>query len=382
MARIVVSSCMFRYPMGGMLSWLLQYLVGFERLGHDVVYVERPMRENDCFDTRRQEMGDDPSVGVEMAGSLLARHGLGDRWHFRDIAGRSYGLSRERVDEAFAAADLFLDVGGDASWLEEAARSGLRVLVDCEPGFTQMRWAARAEAGEAPPEYDRYYSTGLNVGTEQTALPLLGKTWHTLLDPVVPELFSVEPVAADAPFTTVMSWQPMRPRVYRGRCYGNKDLEFPHFETLPQRTRVPLEMAVAGRDVPWERLEGLGWQLKNAYRISTSFEAYSDYIRGARGEFSVAKQCYVATHCGWFGDRAAVFLASGRPVVMQDTGWSEHLPCGEGLFAVTGPDEAAEALEAVAGDYDRHARRARELALEYFDATKVFGRFLDELGVH
>ena len=120
---------------------------------------------------------------------------------------------------------------------------------------------------------------------------------------------------------------------------------------------------------------------KNVYRISTSFEAYSDYIRSARGEFSVAKQCYVATHCGWFGDRAAVFLASGRPVVMQDTGWSEHLPCGEGLFAVTGPDEAAEALEAVAGDYDRHSRRARELALEHFDAAKVFGRFLSELGV-
>ncbi len=381
MARVVLSSCLFRYPMGGMLSWLLQYLVGFRRLGHEVVYVERAMRRNDCFDTGRQLMGDDPSHGLRSAGALLERHGLGEAWHFVDRAGRRYGLPRERVDAAFASADLFLDVGGDASWLDEAAHAGLRVLVDCEPGFTQMRMEARAEAGQPPPAYDHYYSTGLNVGSEHADLPLLGKRWRTLLDPIVPDLFPVRPAPPDAPFTTVMSWQSMRTRVHRGRSYGNKDLEFERFETLPQRTRVPLEMAVSGRDVPWERLAGIGWKLRNAYRVSTSFEAYSDYIRSARGEFSVAKHCYVATHCGWFGDRAAVFLASGRPVVMQDTGWSAHLPCGEGLFAVSEPEEAAEALEAVAGDYARHARRARALALEHFDADKVFGRFLAELGV-
>ncbi|MEN8160032.1 MAG: hypothetical protein ABFS41_08180 [Myxococcota bacterium] len=381
MARIVLSSCLFRYPMGGMLSWLLQYLVGFQRLGHEVVYVERVMRANDCFDTPRQVMGDDPSHGLRTAGALLERHGLGDVWHFADIAGQCYGLPRARVAEAFASADVFLDVGGDASWLDEAAHAGLRVLVDCEPGFTQMRMEAHAEAGKPWPEYDRYYSTGLNLGSDAAALPRAGKTWHTLQDPIVPDLFPVEPAKPDAPFTTVMSWQSMRTRVWRGRSYGNKDLEFARFEELPQRTRVPLEMAVSGRDVPWERLGEIGWQLKNAYRVSTSFEGYADYVRGSRGEFSVAKQCYVATNSGWFGDRAAVFLASGRPVVMQDTGWSAHFPCGEGLFAVTSPEEAADALEAVVGDYAHHARRARELALEHFDASKIFARLLDEVGV-
>jgi hypothetical protein len=367
--------------MGGMLSWLLQYLVGLDRLGHEVVYVERAMRENDCFDTRRQKMGDDPRFGIEIAARLLARHGLGEAWHFVDIEGRRYGLPRERVAEALASADLFLDVGGDASWLDEAARAGLRVLVDCEPGFTQMRMEAHAEAGKPWPEYDRYYSTGLNFGSDAAALPRAGKTWYTLQDPVVPDLFPVEPAKPDAPFTTVMSWQSMRPRVWRGRSYGNKDLEFARFEMLPRRTRVPLEMAVSGRDVPWKHLRAIGWRLRNAYRVSTGFEAYTDYIRGSRGEFSVAKHCYVATNCGWFGDRAAVFLASGRPVVMQDTGWSAHFPCGEGLFAVASPEEAADALDVVVSDYAHHARRARELALEHFDAAKIFGRFLEELGV-
>jgi hypothetical protein len=372
---------MVRYPMGGMLSWLLQYLVGFRRLGHDVVYVERAMREKDCFDTKRQKMGDDPTHGLETVDSLLERHDLGGCWHFADLAGRCYGMTREEARLAFASADVFLDVGGDGSWFDEAADAGLRVLVDCEPGFTQMRMESRSEEGTPPLDYDHFYSTGLNVGSESAALPRVGKTWRTLLDPVVPDLFPVEPARPDAPFTTVMSWQSMRPRVYRGRTYGNKDLEFERFETLPQKTRVPLEMAVSGRDVPWDRLAGIGWRLRNAYHVSPSFEAYRDYIRGARGEFSVAKHCYVQTNCGWFGDRASVFLASGRPVVMQDTGWSAHLPSGEGLFAVSTLDEAVQALEAVSGDYERHARRARELALEHFDAKKVFGRFLGELGV-
>ena len=380
MARLVVSSCLVRYPMGGMLSWLLQYLVGFRRLGHEVVYVERAMRRNDCFDAPKRVMSDDARHGLDTAGALLARHGLGDAWHFRDVGGAAYGLDRAKVDAAFRAADLFLDVGGDASWLDEP-HGGLRVIVDCEPGFTQMRWAARADAGQAPPDYDHYYSTGLNVGSERAVLPLLGKGWRTLQDPIVPELFPVAPPPPDAPFTTVMSWQSMRPRVWQGRSYGNKDLEFARFETLPQRTRVPLAMAVSGRDVPWERLAAIGWRLENAYEVSTSFEAYGAYIRRSRGEFSVAKQCYVATRCGWFGDRAAVFLASGRPVVLQDTGWSDHFPCGEGLFAITTPDEAVAALEAIDADYPHHARRARELALDHFDAAKIFPRFLKQLGV-
>jgi hypothetical protein len=169
--------------------------------------------------------------------------------------------------------------------------------------------------------------------------------------------------------------------VYQGRTYGNKDLEFERFEKLPQLTNVPLEVAVSGRDVPWERLARAGWRARNANEISTSFESYAAYVRRSRGEFTVAKHCFVETNCGWFGDRAAVFLASGRPVVMQDTGWAEHLPCGEGLFAVRTVEEAAAALDEVERDYARHSRRAREIAEEFLDSEKVFRGLLSELGV-
>jgi len=381
MARIVLSSCLFRYPMGGMMSWLLQYLVGLDRLGHEVWYVEQASRPNDWFDPTRDAMTDDCGYGARTVGALLARHGFGGRWHLVDLAGRCHGASRARIAEAFDGADAFLDMGGDGSWLEDAARCGARVLIDCEPGFTQMRMESRLEAGESLPDYDFYYTPGRNIGTAKCPVPTAGRTWRPLADPVVPDLFEVCAADSAAPYTTVMSWQSMRPRVYRGRTYGNKDVEFERFERLPRLTHVPLEVAVSGRDVPWQRLAEGGWRVRNANEISHSFESYAAYIRRARGEFTVAKHCFVATNCGWFGDRAAVFLASGRPVVMQDTGWSEHLPCGEGLFAVRSAEEAAAALEAIERDFARHARRAREIAEEHLDAETQLGRLVGELGL-
>jgi hypothetical protein len=381
MARIVISSCLFRYPMGGMMSWLLQYLVGFARLGHEVWYVEQAARPNDWFDPTRDTMTDDCGYGARTVGALLSQHGFGERWHLVDRAGRRHGAPRERIEAAFERADLFVDMGGDGSWLADAASSRLRILIDCEPGFTQMKLASRLEAGETLLHYDAYYTPGANVGTERSSVPTAGRAWRKVVDPVVPDLFEVTPAEPGAAYTTVMSWQSMRPRVYQGRTYGNKDVEFARFESLPQRTEAPLELAVSGRDVPWQRLAQAGWRTLDANQVSRSFASYAAYIRGARGEFTVAKHCFVATNCGWFGDRAAVFLASGRPVVMQDTGWSEHLPCGEGLFAVRSVEEAAAALDEIEHDYPRHARRARQIAEEFLDAERALGHMLGELGV-
>src|SRR5262245_1373787 len=245
MARIVLSSCLFRYPMGGMMSWLLQYLVGLRRLGHDVHYVERATRNNDCFDPARDVMSDDCRYGIRAVGRLLERFGFADCWQFVDLVGDRHGLPKQRVHAAFASADLFIDMGGDHSWLEDATPCALRILIDCEPGFTQMKMAGRLERGKPLPQYDFYYTTGRNVGTEKSPLPLAGRRWHPLVDPVVPDLFPVEPPRPGAPFTTVMSWQSFRPRVYDGRSYGHKDLEFARFESLPRRTKVALEVAVS-----------------------------------------------------------------------------------------------------------------------------------------
>jgi hypothetical protein len=372
---------MVRYPLGGNLSWTVQWLVGFRQLGHEVYLVEKAGWPDACFDPSRGVMGDDCSYGARAVRELLARFGLGESWCFVDARGRYHGLPRERVEALFRSADLFVDIGSHGTWLGEAAAARLRVLVDGEPGFTQMKWEGRLAAGGALPEYDAYDTNGANVGTERSTAPTAGRNWRPLYNPVVVGLFDGRPPPpADAPFTTVMNWQAHRPIEFRGRTYGQKDVEFEKFLQLPRLTAAALEAAVAG-GAPAERLRARGWRLRRAHEVTASYDAYAEYIAASRGEFSVAKNVFVATRSGWFSDRSAAYLASGRPVVLQDTGFSDHLPCGRGLFAVNTVEEAAAAIDAVAGDYERHARWAREVAREHLDASAVLGRLLSELGV-
>jgi hypothetical protein len=386
MARIVVNSYMVRYPLGGNLSWALQWLVGFQRLGHDVYLVEKSGYANSCFDVSRGLMTDDCSYGIETVGPFLKQFGLGDRWCYVDAGGRYHGLSRAEIEAVLSAADLFVDMGThgletDGTWLDEAAHAGLRVLVGTEPGTTQMRMEAKLAAGGKLPRYDVYYTTGMNIGTEHSTVPTLGREWRPILDPVVVGLFDHEPVRVGAPFTTVMNWRSHAPFTAHGITYGQKDVEFAKFTDLPRRTRVPLEIAVAGRDVPTAELRAAGWRVRPAPEVTLTIDSYHDYIRGSMGEFSVAKHVCVATNVGWFSERSAAYLASGRPVVMQETGWSRHLPSGQGLFAVRTVDEAVEAIDQIDRDPERHGTWARTLALEYLDASRVLGRMLRDLGL-
>ena len=379
---------MVRYPLGGMMSWVLQYLVGFQRLGHDLYFVEKASYPDSCYDPSRDVMSDDCSYGTATRNSLLARFGLEDQWCFVDAEGTYHGMAKERVEAALGSADVFVDMGTHGSWLPEAQGAGLRVLIDGEPGFTQMKMAKRAAAGGDGPEYDYYYTTGRNIGTDRSSAPTAGRMWRHIFHPVVPELFETNggqaPSASgrvDAWYTTVMNWQSYQPVEYEGRAYGHKDVEFNKFRDLPREASVPLEVAVSGKGVPRAELEAAGWRIRDAHQVTVSFDSFAGYVLASRGEFSVCKNGYVATNCGWFSDRSAAYLAAGRPVVMQETGFSDHLPCGEGLFAVRTSREAVAALAEIAGDYERHSRRAAEVARDILDARKVLGRFLDELGV-
>jgi len=378
MARIIVGSYVVRFPLGGYLSWALQWLVGFQRLGHDVYFVEKSGWPRSCYDPAHDVMSDDCSYGIETLVSHLKPFGLQDRWCYVDAAGVYHGLSRDRINEVFGSADLFVDMGTHGTWLPEAARSGRRVLIDGDPGYTQMR-AFKHE--EDLGEYDHYYSVGRNVGTDVCTVPTLGLTWRPIFDPVVVDLFPPRPVSDRAPFSTVMGWQSYSPVEYLGTTYGAKDQEFEKFIDLPRLTGATLELAVGGEGVPATRLRRAGWRLRNPLKVTRSAESFRAFIARSRGEFSVNKNFYVATNSGFFSERSAAYLASGRPVVMQDTGFSRHLPCGQGLFAVRTVEEAAAAIDTVTADYARQSAWAREIAREHLDAGVVLRDLLTELGV-
>jgi hypothetical protein len=363
------------------MSWVLQYLTGFQGLGHEVYFVEKSGYPRACYNPVDDVMTDDCTYGAKVVDSLLARFGLGNRWCYVDADGLYYGMTRDKIEEVFRSADLFFDMGTHGAWLEEAAGTSIRVLVDGEPAFTQMKMENRLAEGKILPEYDLYYTTGQNIGTPRSTVPTVGRDWRKLFHPVDTDLFATVPPANGGPFTTVMNWQSYEPVRHNGTVYGHKDVEFERFIDLPKVTTALLEVAVSGKKIPRDQLAEAGWEVRDAHDVTMSFEDFSRYISQSRGEFSVCKSGYVTTRSGWFSDRSAAYLAAGRPVIMQETGFSDHLPCGEGLFAVDNIDEAAAALDAVDQNYEYHAKRAREVAREYLDTQNVLGRFLDEIGI-
>jgi hypothetical protein len=381
MARIVVAGNMVRFPMGGASQNYLAFLVGLRQLGHDVYFVEKARWPKACYDVAKRENTDDCSYGIAVTQALLKQYDLAEHWSFVELSGRYHGLSRERVARAFAAADAFLELDG-SGWETESATAKRRVLIDGEPAWQQMNMENSERAGEQLPAFDYYYTTGHNVGTERSQSPTAGKTWGKIFWPIMVDSVRFEPHTGNGAFTSVMRWQTNKSVTFNGKTYGQKDLEFPKFMTLPRLTAIPLEIAVSR--APREALELLrhsGWRVRDADEISVNLDSYWQYIRSSRGDFAVCKNVHVANNTGVFIDRPGWQMASGRPAVVQDTGFSAHLPCGRGLFAVRTVEEAAAAIETIAADYMTHARAARDIAAEYLDARKVLARFLGEIGI-
>ena len=378
MARIIAGSYMVRYPLGGMMSWTLQWLVGLHRLGHEVIFVEKSHYSHSCYNPLTRESTDDCAYGLRVVTDLLAHCGLDDGFCYVDFAGNHHGMSRAEIGECFRTADLFLDLGTHGAWLEEASDAALRVLVDGEPGYTQIRME-QGLFGE-PSRYDRYFSNGANIGTTYCSAPTAGREWKPVFNPVVTDLFDAASPPPNSRYSTVMNWQSHAPCEYLGRQYGQKDVEFARFMDLPRHVVAGMEIAVSGSKVPMHEIQAAGWQVRDAQEVTISYDAYRDYISNCRGEFSVCKNIFVGLQTGWFSDRSAAYLASGRPVVLQDTGFSRHLPVGEGLFAVNDMEEAAAAIAEIEADYDRHSVKAREIACEHLEADVILRKFLDEIG--
>jgi hypothetical protein len=381
-ATIVLSSFFIRHPVGGVLSNNLQFLTGFRRLGHDVYVMEKAGYEDSCFDPETRTSGDDCSCGMRRAAALLDRHDLQGRWCFVDASGVHHGMEPRDVESVFARADVFIDRGLHRSWDAEAAGVPTRVLMDPDPGFRQLKLARGLDRGRPVPQYDAYFTYGHNIGTNRSPAPTAGVQWRHLFHPVDTRLYpNVASPDDRAPCTTVMNWKPLEVVTHGGRAFGMKDAQLPRFADLPSRVGVPMEMAIEGAKVPVDDLRGLGWRVVSALDVSASYDAYHEYLCGSLAEFSVVKDVYASLSVGWFSDRSAAYLAHGRPVVVQDNAIAGHLPTGEGLFEVANVDEAADAIERVRAEPERHSLAARRIAEEYLDTDVVLRRFLDELGV-
>jgi hypothetical protein len=362
--NIIVAGIIGRYPWGGVTWCSLMYLLGLRQLGHRVWYLEDTGECN--YDPIANTVATEPDYALKLIRESLRTHGLENNWCYVDYAGRYYGYEKEAWLKVCKDADIFLDLsGGCWFWRDEYARIPHSGFIDSDPAFTQLAIAKGVEwYRDFFARFGALFTFGRNIGTPACTVPTGGFTWHHTWQPVTMDDWKPTGTPSRECFTTVMTWK-IESFEDIG---GNKDQEFLKVLDLPSQTKVPLELAVNG---PQSFLRQHGWTCVDAFGVSLDLNVYREYLRHSRGEFSVAKHTYVNTNSGWFSDRTECYLAAGRPAVVQDTGFSAHLPTGKGLMAYRTKGEAIAALEEVQGNYDTHCRAAREVAVAHFSPEAV-----------
>ncbi|MBW4453358.1 MAG: hypothetical protein KME55_12040 [Nostoc indistinguendum CM1-VF10] len=379
MARIVVCGYMIRHPVAGNLLAYFHYLLGLHHLGHEVVYLEESGWSESCYNPITRNYNDDPHVGLHAVQTLINTYGVNATVCYvnRDT-GTIYGADWEEIKQMLKRADLLLNIGG-VCWLPEFLLCKQRVLIDMDPFFTQIGTFAT----EGRNEYHAYFSYGVNIGQPNCGIPRDGIEWLPTVPPVVPEIWMENSgeERADSPFTTIANWNAYGGVTYKGEHYGQKDQEFMRLLELPSYCSQKLELALAGRNAEIaevaKSLQAAGWLVKDGREISASLSTYRTYLIGSRGEFSVAKQAYVKSRSGWFSDRTVCYLAAGRPAILQDTGFSDWLPTGQGVLAFSSLESAVGCIERVNKNYQAHSQAARELAEQFFSYKVVLPRLLE-----
>lgn len=383
--RLVVLGAMGRHPYGGQTWLYLNWLRGLTRLGHEVYYVEdtptwpydpvQQTRPRDCAYARRHIEGS------------LRRVGLEDRWALRvaGLDGACWGLSEAELAQLYRSCDALLNVAG--SELDERQLAApFRVYVQTDPVTAELRLAKGDEHTRRMFAAHHAIATyGENYGAADCGVPLNGLEYVHTRQPIDLDLWPVAWDASREAFTTIGNYRQHGWEVeYEGEVYKwSKHAEWERFMELPGATGRVFEVALSSlRPSDRRRLEAHGWRVRPAFELSLDvFGSYPEFIRSSRAAFTVAKDQNVRLRSGWFSEREACYLASGRPVITQDTGFGRVLPTSEGLFAVSDLAEAVDAVEEIDRDYPRHRRGARALAEEYFDARVVAARLLRDLGL-
>jgi hypothetical protein len=393
--RLVILGMMGRNPFGGQTWLYLNWMRALSRLGHEVWYIEDDLVWP--YDPEKNAVTADCSYAVRHIAGCMKRVGLADRWAFRLLDPRlgesvnsCWGMSVRELGDLYRSCDVLLNVVGatDFRYGHLALTAPFRVYIETDPVYAELRLAnGDEEKQSAFAHHDIIATYGENYGASDCGVPLNGLEgkYRKTRQPIDLELWPMvfDPKARF--FTTIGNYRQSGSDVkYNGEIYRwSKHHEWEKFLDLPRRTSQPFELAMMVRDsADRERLRVQGWHLVSPFSMSLDiFGDYPTYIRRSRAEFTVAKDQNVRLRSGWFSERDICYLACGKPVIAQDTGFSNILPTGEGLFAFTTPDEALAAIEAINGDYRRHCEAARSVAEEYFEARSVAARLLADLNV-
>jgi hypothetical protein len=380
---IIVSGAVANKPFNGGNAWSrLSWISGFQRLGFDVYFVEQIDRSN-CVDTSGGVTAFEQSVNLVYFRAVTRQFGLAERSSLiYDEGAEVYGVPLAKLADKAKRAVLF-NISGHLTCADIKAAASCRIYYDDDPGFTQF-WHAAGTPARGFGQHDVYFTIGENIGTAHSVIPTNGIQWNHTRPPVVLDDWPIATRAFDR-FTTVASWRgAYGPVDYLGKTYGLKVHEFRKFFELPARVAKTFEIALEIQPADKKDLDRLmanGWQVVEPIRAAGLPGDFRRYIQNSGAEFSVAQNIYVDANSGWFSDRTVRYLASGKPVLVQDSGFSRHYPIGEGLHAFRTIDEAIDAAERIVRDYDRHCNAARRIAEEFFDSDRVIRRLASEAGL-
>lgn len=384
MIAVVAGALANKAGHGGAAWTRLSWALGLRSLGLDVRFVEE-IAPAACVDAAGAPTGCAASINLAYFRAVMERFGFAGAAALLVADGsEAYGATLAGLDELAGDAGLLVNISGNLTVDRLKARFRRKVFIDLDPGYTQS-WHAAGLAAHRLAGHDLYFTVGENIGRDGCAIPEGGIRWRPIRQPIPLEYWPVLPAPTHDRFTTVASWRGPYGRVPGpGGAYGVKAHEFRKFITLPRRTRGRFEVAIEihpGDEADRRELEANGWHLLDPAAVAGTPDAFRAFVQRSSAEFSVAQGIYVDTQSGWFSDRTTRYLASGRPALVQDTGFSRNYPVGEGLVAFHALDEAVAGAESIARDYDAHARAARALAEEFFDARRVLTGLLDAAGV-
>ncbi len=381
--KIIVFGILFWYPLAGVTYQFLHYLIGLRRLGYDPYYIEDSGRW--VYDPRLNDLSPDASGNVDAVAPVLQAHGFGDRWSFRGNypGGQSYGMTDEQRLQLYREADAFLNVTGAQEIRDEQRACKRRVYVESDPFASQVK-VAKGDAGMIATlaAHDTLFSFGENLGAPDCGVPLEKFRWLPTRQPVALELWD-HALPPGTTYNTITTWHNRgKDLEYRGQTwYWTKDREFEKFLELPRKCPARFELAATVDAKVKARLQQHGWQQTDSIEISRGIDRYRGYIQQARAEFTVARDQYVRPNTGWFSDRSACYLAAGRPVITQETGFGKFLPTGKGLFGFNNLDDILRAVDCIERDYEGNCRAARAIAAEYFAADKVMASLMERAGL-
>jgi hypothetical protein len=382
--RIVVLHLAVAYPFAGVVWQLLHHLIGFRDLGLDVYYIEDHGAW--VYDAVLQTLVSDPTQNLKLLADVFRRFGFENRWAFYDAEHNGYfGMTRERCHQLLADADAVINLCGATRPRDDRHVRCLAYL-ETDPGALGVEIQNKSPRGiETASAHNLFFTYAANIGSADCRLVTGGLEWHRTRPPVLMDQWRGEPgLREPEKFTTVGTWHNKGYDVQiAGETYfWSKHINFRNVLDVARRAGQPIELATNLNSGPdYDRALDGGFTFRPVVPMSLDLDAYRQYLSNSRGEFTVAKDLYARTRSGWFSDRSVCYLAAGRPVVTQRTGFEKYVPEGRGLMGFDNADEAVAAIHAINADYRGHCRAAQEIAFEYFDASKVLDEIAEILGL-